>query len=96
MRICRQSLLEEETGAIVSGAVAESHRLCSPFCAPTSVPWEAEAQEELNRSAMSKYTSESLQTEPFRRQVVNWDQALDGHTHVETAQLWYNFSKLLH
>lgn len=45
---------------------------------------------------MSKGTSESLQTEPFRRQVMIWDQAVDGDMHMETIQLEYNSSKLLH
>lgn len=43
MWICRQLLLEEETGATVSSAVAKG----LPFLALSPVPWKAVAQEEL-------------------------------------------------
>lgn len=92
---CRGFFLEEETGATVSSAVAKSLNL--PFLCPhlCSLKRSGSGGVKNQRSAVSKYTSESLQTEPFGRQVMNWDQALDGDMHMETTQLEYNSSKLL-
>lgn len=93
---CRGFFLEEETGATVSSAVAKSLSLpfmCSHLC---SLGRSGSGGVKNQRSAMSKGTSESLQTEPFRRQVMIWDQAVDGDMHMETIQLEYNSSKLLH
>lgn len=79
MWICRQLLLEEAAGATASSATAKGlHFPCSHLCSLEN----SDSGGGKRRFAVSKHTSVSLQVEPSRRKVMNWDQPLDGDMYM--------------